>query len=66
MVHGFVISLISEAVRKGTGKDWDKERTAQKPSKIQLGKHQMEGPNDAESAGLRSEEKAALTAGGLY
>lgn len=65
MVHGFVISLISEAIKKGTGKDWDKERTSQKPSEVQLGKYQMEGPNDAESAGLRSEGKAALMAGGL-
>lgn len=32
-------------------------------SEVQLGKHQMEAPNAAESTGLRSEEKTALTAG---
>lgn len=33
---------------------------------VRLRKHHMEAPSDAEPAGLRSEEKAALTAEGLY
>lgn len=32
-------------------------------NKVQLGKYQVEVPSDAESAGLRSEEEAVLTAG---
>lgn len=33
---------------------------------VQLRKHHMEAPSDAEPAALRSEEKAALTSEGLY
>lgn len=57
MIPSFAISLISEATKKGTGKDWNKEWTSPKPREVQLGQDQMEGPNDTESAGLSQRRK---------
>lgn len=57
VIPSFAISLISEAMKKGTGKDWNKELTSQKPREVQLGQDQMEGPNDTESAGLSQRRK---------
>lgn len=57
MIPSFAISLISEAMKKGTGKDWNKEWTSPKPSEVQLGQDQTEGPNDTESAGLSQRRK---------
>lgn len=59
MVCSFAASLVSRAVGplELTSRIDITETKEGAVSEVQLGKHQMEAPNDAESTGLRSEGK---------
>lgn len=63
---GSAFLLIFRVIEKRLNKDQGPGTKEHSISEIQLRKHWIESPKDAKFAGLKSEEKAGLTAEGIY